>query len=435
MDKNLKNTQSDFINEVKSILKELEITLYSIREVKKEAVELYFIKKALDMRRHNDCIDIHITIYRDFEKNGKKMRGSSTTMLYVTMTPDDIKEAIKATYYAAGFVCNPYYELPSGEKKDCITKSSTLMDHSLEENALALASALYQADTQQDVFINSAEFFSRKFTVRLLNSQGIDVSFVTSTISGEFVAQCTTPADVETYKNFKYYHLELDEMERLAKDTLELTKSRAIAKNAPKTGKYNVILSDHQVETMLSYYTDRSHNAYIYPGYSNYKIGTKVQGDHTEGELLNIELKASEPYSSEGIPMSDRPLITNGILNTIQGDSRFAYYLGIPAIGTYQGVKVNNGTISMDEMKSGSYLHIVNFSDFQMDALSGDFGGEIRLAFLSDGTTVTPVTGGSISGNIANYHNQLIFSKERQVRADFDGPLAILLKDVSVSGC
>lgn len=427
--------EKNMIEQIKCILKELKIDLYTIREVRKEAVELYFVKKALDMRRCNHVTDLYLTVYRDFESNGQKMRGSSNASLYNTMNYDEMKSAIETAYYAASFVCNPFYEIPSGEAKDCITVPSKLIEQPLEKDALALADALYSVDTHDTVFINSAEFFASKYKVHIVNSQGIDVSFVKANISGELVAQCTTPTDVETHRQFNYDDLELLEMKKLASETLELTKSRAIASTTPKTGKYNVILSNQQVETMLSYYFDRSNNAYIYPGYSNYKIGTKVQGDSVDGELLNINLRASEPYSVEGIPMSDRPLITDGTLDTIQGNSRFSYYLGIPAIGDYLSFEVKNGSVSLDEMKTGSYLHIVNFSDFQMDALSGDFGGEIRLAFLSDGTTVTPVTGGSISGNITNYHNQLIFSKERQVRAEFDGPLAMLLKDVSVSGC
>ncbi len=431
---NMKSNRN-MIEQIKATLKELSIELYTIVETKKEAIELYFIKKNLDMRRGSNVILINLTVYRDFEKDGTKMRGSSSTLIYDTMSNNEMKSAIETAYYAASFVNNPFYEIPSGTTMDLITIPSKLMEHSLEYNALEFANALYAPDKSTDVFINSAEFFSRKNTVHIVNSNGIDVSYVRASISGEFITQCISPTDVEIYKSFNYSDLELEAVSTLAKDALELTKSRAYATSAPQTGTYNVILSEHQVDTILSYYVERSYNSYIYPGYSNYEIGTKVQGDDVKGELLNIELIAIEPYSSEGIPMSDRPLITEGVLNTIQGNSRLSYYLDIPAIGYYESLKVENGSVSLDDMKKEPYLHIVNFSDFQMDALSGDFAGEIRLAFLYDGTTITPVTGGSISGNISKYHNQLIFSKERQLRTEFDGPVAILLKDVSVAGC
>lgn len=423
------------IDQIKLALQELEISLFSITATTKESVELYFIKKSLDMRRMNQVTDLQVTVYRDFDANGNRLRGSSTTLIHETMSYEEIKNALSTAYYAASFVCNPYYELPSGTFQTCVTMPSQLMEQPLESSAMQFAQALYAPDKAEDVFINSAEFFATKRTVHIVTSQGIDVSYVKASVSGEFVTQCVAPADVETYKSFQYNDLELDAMTLLAQDALNLSKSRAVAVSAPTTGTYDIILSDEQVETMLSYYVHRSYSDYIYPGYSNYRVGTNVQGDDISGEHLNIQLKATVPYSAEGIPMNDQPLITDGVLNVIQGNSRFAHYLDIPAIGHYDSLCVSNGTISMDDMKQNNHLHIVNFSDFQMDALSGDFAGEIRLAFLYDGTTITPVTGGSISGNIKHYHNQLIFSKERQVRADFDGPLAMLLKGVQVSGC
>ena len=54
----------------------------------------------------------------------------------------------------------------------------------------------------------------------------------------------------------------------------------------------------------------------------------------------------------------------------------------------------------MEELKTGPYLHVVRFSDFQMDSFSGHFSGEIRLAYWCDGENVIPVTGGAVNGSI-----------------------------------
>ena len=89
----------------------------------------------------------------------------------------------------------------------------------------------------------------------------------------------------------------------------------------------------------------------------------------------------------------------------------------------------------MEEMKKTPYLHVVNFSDFQMDEMSGNFGGEIRLAYLFDGEKVTPVTGGSINGMIVKAQKNFVFSKETQESMDFSGPFAVSMEDVAVAGC
>ena len=85
-------------------------------------------------------------------------------------------------------------------------------------------------------------------------------------------------------------------------------------------------------------------------------------------------------------------------------------------------------------MRSEPYLEVVNFSDFQMSAETGNFGGEIRLAFLYDGEKVTPITGGSINGNILEAQKHLVFSKEMQTEKDFEGPKAVCVGKVNVAG-
>ena len=56
------------------------------------------------------------------------------------------------------------------------------------------------------------------------------------------------------------------------------------------------------------------------------------------------------------------------------------------------------------------------------------------MAFLYDGEKVTPVTGGSISGNIFEAQKSLRFSKELQVEKNFEGPKAVCMDKVSVAG-
>ena len=44
-------------------------------------------------------------------------------------------------------------------------------------------------------------------------------------------------------------------------------------------------------------------------------------------------------------------------------------------------------------------LKIIRFSDFQMDEITGDCFGEIRLALLKKGDEIIPLTGGSVTIN------------------------------------
>ncbi len=422
------------LNKIIDVLQENKISTYLINEDCQETVELFFIKKRLDMRREKDVRHYSLTVYREFMKDDVKMLGSSTVGIVHGMTKEEISELVNEAYFAASFVCNPYYELPSGSKEDCIHMQSSLADYSLAENAKKITEALFVSDTLEDVFINSAEVFVKKLQSRIVNSNGIDVSYEKYAVSGEFVVQCVKPQDVETYQSFSYSNLETKALEDKVKETLDMTKARALANTAPTTGDYTVILSGKNVKELFGYYLDRSSASMIYPKYSNYELACSVQGEDVTGELLNITLSAKVPYSNEGIRMIERPLLKDGILQSIHGNSRFSYYLGIKPTGNYDSIKVPSGSVAFSDMKTGSYLHVVNFSSFDMDSLSGHFAGEIRLAFLCDGDKVTPVTGGSINGSILDAQKTLVFSKEMQIEESYTGPYAVALKNVSVAG-
>ncbi|SHO51729.1 metallopeptidase TldD-related protein [Anaerocolumna xylanovorans] len=422
------------LDKILNALQKNNIGHYLINEVTTESVELFFIRRRLDIRREKSVHDYSLTVYRDFEKDGKKMRGSSAIGIYNGMTEEELDQAIKEAYYAASFVCNLYYELPKGKKEEFIPSTSKLASMPLTESAMLMTEALFAEDTKDDVYLNSAEMFLEKSVIHILNSEGIDVSYDKYTASGEFVAQCPSPMDVETYQSFHYTEPDTTALKEKVKYTLETTKARAVAVAAPKSGEYKVIISGHFVSTIFDYYMDRSSAALIYPGYSNYTKGCKVQGENVTGDLLSINLIANEPYSTEGIKLIDRPLVTAGELNTIHGNSRFSHYLNTEPTGIYSQIKVQGGSKSFEEMKTGKYLHVVNFSDFQMDSFSGHYGGEIRLAFLCDGETVTPVTGGSINGSILETHGSLTLSKELQKEKGYEGPFAIAFEKVNVAG-
>lgn len=132
--------------------------------------------------------------------------------------------------------------------------------------------------------------------------------------------------------------------------------------------------------------------------------------------------------------MEDKALLEKGTLKNIHGDSRFCYYLNASPTGVYRKLAVKPGKASVDELKKRPYLHVVNFSDFQMDEFTGNFGGEIRLGYLYDGERVSLVTGGSINGSIFEAQKHMTLSKEIQEEAEFSGPLAIAMDNVTAAG-
>ena len=274
----------------------------------------------------------------------------------------------------------------------------------------------------------------RRTATCIVTSQGADVGWERTDVWGEYVCQCPAPVDVETYHQFNYRDPETETLTADVAHALEMTKARARAAAAPKTGTYALVLDREQMRQLLGYYVGRSGASMIYQKYSPFKLGDNVQGEAVTGDRLTMGLAATEPYTDYGAPMADRPLLEEGVLKAIHGGARFAHYLGVEPTGWYKAVSVPVGTTPLAALTKEPCLYAVAFSDFQMDAFSGHFGGELRLGFLYENGTITPVTGGSVNGSILDCQGHMIFSAERYRSADYDGPLAVRIEGVQVAG-
>lgn len=430
------------IEKILSALKKSGVELYQLIETQEESAELFFIRKSLDMQRRKDVREAEVVVYKEFSEGENRLLGSATVQLQDSFTAEQMAELFRDALYAAGFVKNKYYELYDGgteaDRKDAEEKyrdvENAMAGKSLTETAHCFADALYAEDTEEDVFLNSAEIFVSRSTCHIINSRGVDVTYRRSRVSGEFVAQCVSGQDVETYQHFAYDAMDTEALRRKVRETLEMTRARAQAVSAPPAGEYRVILYGSYVKEIFSYYVSRSNSAQIYRKYSSYQLGCDVQGEEVEKDRVNVALKATVPYSSEGIPMKDRSLIQNGKLKLIHGVNRFAYYLQLEPTGNYSSIQVPAGHVTLEQMRQEPYLEVVNFSDFQMDSFSGHFGGEIRLAFLCEDGRRIPVTGGSINGTILEAQKNFVFSAETQVESRFEGPVAVCMEGIRVAG-
>lgn len=425
------------IERIKNALARCGIALWRINERAEETAELFFVKRQLDTRRSKDVRKYEVTVFRDVENpdGGKPSRGFTSVTLTASMDDAKLDEELKGAYYAAQFAANPWFELADPVQAPLAEESGELAEAPLAQSAGRLAKALFAPDTHQDAFVNSAEIFVSRIRRRVLSSEGTDVSFASTAVEGEFVVQCKTPEDVEIHNRFEYRTLDEAALTAKVSEALSFVRDRARAQKVLKSGKYPLILSGDAVKELLNYYVSRSMAGMVYSKYSTWQQGEDVQGE-TEGERLNLTLRAFHPYSVEGIPTADDlPLLEDGKLLRWHGPNRFCRYLGVTPTGEYQRMVCANGTVPFEEWKQGPALWAVTFSDFQMDEMSGHFGGEIRLAYLIDEDgTVTPVTGGSVNGSILEAQKDLAFSTDRYLTADYDGPYAVRLKNVSVAG-
>jgi len=417
------------VDRIIAALKRAEIENYTVRSERECSKELFYIRRRRDMTRAKDVTRYDVTVYRDFMAEEKPMRGAASAGIFDGMSDDELDHALRDAYYAAQFVKNPFFELA-----DPVSGEDMCGEIDLGSAAQAMADAIYRADGAADAFINSAEIFAQKNEVRVINSRGVDVKYSRCSFKGEFVAQCAYPNDVELYRNFEYDIPDTEAVYAEAQKLISAVRDRSRAVDAPKAGDYSMIITGTELATILSAYVEKSEASMVYAGYSDYSIGHEAQGTDVSGEKLDITLRARAPFSIEGVPMTDIPLMEQGKIMNIHGHTRFCRYLGVKPTGGYRSMTLNAGSMSFEEMKKPGCIYPVAFSDFQMDPFTGYFGGEIRLAYLYDEDGVHVVTGGSVSGSLFEAHKDMRFSRERYASADYEGPFAALISRVSVAG-
>ena len=414
---------------IKKALDACGISDWRILETVSESYELFFIKKSLDTRRIKDTKKYTVTVFR--KENGKC--GETSVTVIDSYDDEKIASELKGAYYAAQFAMNPDYELPEPVRADRISKKGFLAENDSSKTAEIMTKAVLEADGREGAFLNSIEMFIIHKSFRIVSSNGTDVSWSDAAVKGEHVVQCKEPEDVEMFFEYEYDECDPDSLKAEISKALDFVSDRARAEKILKTGEYDVVLSDDSLREILSYYAERSDAAMIYAKYSDWKEGTDVQ--QAQGEKLDLTLRATSPYSAEGVPMKDFALLKDGVVKGIHGDTRFSRYLGVKPTGSYRKIECENeGSESFEQLKKAPCLWAVSFSAFEMDSFSGHFGGEIRLAYLIDGEKVTPVTGGSINGNLLELQKNIKLSKERYSSAFYHGPSAIRFSGVPVAG-
>lgn len=423
------------IQRIKSALARCGISLWRVNEHVEETAELFFVKKQLDTQRSKDVRKYEVTVFRDVEgaEGEKPARGFTSVQLIASMDDGQIDQELKGAYFAAQFAANPYFDLPDPVQAPMVEKNGELAEAPLAQSAGKMVKALFAADVHEDAFVNSAELFVSRSSHHIVSSEGTDVSYTDASVKGEFVVQYREPEDVEMHNIFEYDALDEQALTAKVAEALTFVRDRARAQKVLKSGKYDLVLSGNAVAEVLRYYWNRSSAPMVYAKYSTWQQGEDVQGE-TKGERLNISLRATDPYSEEGIPMADLPLLEDGTLKAWHGPNRFCRYMGVKPTGWMKKFSCANGTVPFEELKQGPCLWAVTFSDFQMDEMSGHFGGEIRLAYLIEDGKAIPVTGGSVNGSILDAQKDLAFSTERYLTAEYDGPYAVRMKNISVAG-
>ena len=417
------------------ILNKSNLADYQI--VQKETVshQAFFIKQQLDQHRISSVTHTKLTIYVDSQDKSK--RGSATKEIYPNETDEEIRKDIESMKFDASLAMNKYYPLVEDqhyfEEKEDFDLVKSL------ENVVKAVQSIEDTETEK---INSYEIFVDEERYHIYNSKDVDVTFNKTSEMVEIVINSLSKEhEVEVYHMIEAGADQTSEAIR--QEILEVFKKasdRSKAVPAKKMSKAHVLISGSDLKEFFDYFRAKINAQMIYGGMSQNKVGDVIQkGDDCDKITLKAvkEMNYSNtnlPYSLEGVKASNFTILDNGKYVNNVGSARFAYYLGLDDVKYASNFTVEPGSKSIEEMKKDPYLEIAQFSSFQVDTVTGDFGGEFRLAYYYDGNSVTPVTAGSVTINMNDVLDHIYLSKESKQYNDCIIPVAIELFDIEVAG-
>ncbi len=410
---------------------------WAVTDEIREGWEFYFIRHRLDQNRVRRTQHVTVTVYKKFGEG--KFLGSASAEVAPTATKEEAKHLIDELVKEAELVRNPYYEL--NQPTDLDNSGVATAEESVRkiaEDFIRTMRSLPETETED---INSYEIFTDSVTRRLTTSTGIDVTSVFPSSMVEVVVNARNAGhEIELYRMYKSGSCDAESLKKEISETLQYGRDKLLAVKTPSLGKCDVVFSTDAAGQIFNYFGARMSAAMKYQQVSDWEIGGPVCED-AEGDLVTLKalkfLKNSSDnaaFDPEGAARRDMTIIENGIARNFFGSRQFSQYMGLENSFIPGNYMVSGGTKTAAELRTGRYLEIVEFSDFQVSPMNGDIFGEIRLGYLHDGENVTIVEGGSVSGTMTDFAKYLQMSVEMKQYNNMLGPAVTRLKDVSITG-
>ena len=424
-------------DKIVSLLKESAADMWTVSEKETEALEFYFIRHKLDQNRRRSVKHVTVTVFVVSED--KSTVGSASQEIYTTSTEDEAKKVIDSLLMRAKYAKNPYFTLQP--KTDVPVDTEPLEDIDPEKIAKDFIEALSDIDETKTEDINSYEIFVEKNRRRFINSEGVNVFEEYPYSMAEVIINARDEKhEIELYRMYKGGLCDRKYLKEEIEKTLKTGRDRLVTKPLQNLGSFDVVFSNENSKEIYSWYIARLSAAMKFHEYSDFETGKKICEDAAGDKVTIKALKKIENSSEnhlfdiDGSPTRDLVLMEENVPKSFYGNRQFAYYLGLKDSFLPKNFEATGGKTSLEELRSGDYLEIMELSDFQVHVMSGDIAGEIRLAYLHKDGEVIPVSGGSVSGNMNDVIKTIRFSKELKTYDCGRCPAVTRLYNVSITG-
>jgi predicted Zn-dependent protease len=418
---------------------------WKIVQADREGLERYYLGKRLDMARGTRERECELRIFSDCDSPQGRTRGGAACFIRSGMSDSEISKALERCAYSASRAQGPWYPLLEPNVSRQSLPLPPLASGSMEEWSKRFAEAFYAEDSCSDPRINSLELFIKRCRKRIVNSRGLDEEFETARANCEYIVQAGGATEgVELFHETSMGVFDEAAIRSDIARQLKLAGDRASAEPANGLGSLKglpVILSGAQaVSAFFGYFMAKTNARAVFEKTSEAAPGYRFCPEGADRDAVTLTLMAfdqripdAEPVDSDGLRLGDRAAIEAGKVASLYGEAKYCHFLGLPPKGGYGAARVSGGALSAAELRRGPYIECVSFSDFTMDPTTGDFGGEVRLGYLSDGKASRPFSGGAISGRMGENLASLRFSKETALAGNMMAPECVKLFAASAS--
>ena len=376
------------LNRIEKQIKALGCTTWELREETTKGWEFYFIRHELDQNRITEVRTFPVTLYRPLEGD---LLGSASGEIAPTDSDSEIEKKLADIYYQASLVRNPCYRL-----NDKPVESPALKEVDVAAIAEDFITAMAKVHETETEFVNSYEIFVREITRHYRNSNGVEYTVRYPNSMIEVIVNARREShEIELYRMFESGTCDAEKLCRDVEKALRYGRDRLVTEPTPALNRYDVLLStDDALEVYHWYFANKINTEMIHTKLSDWKPGRSA-AEYTTGDRLTLKAVSTlqnssrdYPIDKEGAAILDRTLIRDGVVESLWGPRQFSQYLGAEDSANAENFVVEGGALSEAELREGDYLEVVEFSAFDVNIVTGDIAGEIRLGYLHQNGTV-----------------------------------------------
>jgi PmbA protein len=419
------------------------------------SVQIYLVGNAIENVRQVDREAYEIAVFNDHQLDGEPRRGAARLPIS-RADLERMPEVLDGAAAMASLVHSPPWSLPDRHE----LPSVELADPALMSAESALAAAHRTADlirglaadaAGSGVRLSAAELFITTIEEELTNSRGQSGQAVRTDLLLEVTLLARNDAgdEAEYFRQAEARRLDDLRIEETVVDGSRMARDKLRAK-APRTRLGPVVICGEALAQLFGGTVIERTGALLtqataemaYSKLSRLEIGKRIFETEPSGDLITVRANALVPFGvasyrfdADGLAGENLLVIEDGVLRARPATQRYAQYLGLRATGLPGMAQVSAGRRPESDLLGESPAYqVIAFSAPNVDALTGDFGMEIRLGYELGADGSRPITGGSVTGNLFEALADVQLSSETRLFTSYAGPVAMRFGSLQVAG-